>query len=317
MTEVDIVMPCYNCAPWVDAMIESILAQEGPSWRLIARDDGSSDGTGERLAAWRERLGERMILLDNATRTNLGLCGAYTALLEATTASRILTADSDDVWLPGHVARAVDALERAEAETGVGVPIAIGTDAKVIDEHGEPIAASYWKWLRLRSSRVRRLVDVAMESPALGSTMAVNRALLEVALPIPPAAHAQDWWLALVAVAFGRFDPLAARSILYRRHASNSTARPFGDSTSMALLRAIRAPASARARARRLLGEIAPQAQAFADRYAARLPAADLEALRSLARLPERSSVARRIALIRYGCTFSSPLKTMGLWVFC
>ena len=83
-----------------------------------------------------------------------------------------------------------------------------------------------------------------MESFALGSTMMVNRALLEAALPFPSGAAYQDWWLSLVALAFGSLVSLPDRTVGYRRHGKNETQDPFGSS----LLCLARKPASASTR---------------------------------------------------------------------
>ncbi len=318
MTQVDIAMPCYNCAPFLDAMIESILAQKGPAWRLIARDDGSTDATTERLATWRDRLGERLVVLDNPSRTNLGICGAYTAVLAATTAPHVLTADSDDVWLPGHLTRVVEALIRMEADAGSETPIAVCTDARVIDENGAVLASSVWAWGHANPRRARSVVETAMENTALGSTMALNRSLIEAALPIPASAVAQDWWLALVASGLGRLAPIREVSVLYRRHRANSTAEGFGRSTLDAARRALAAPNVARSRVRQLLtSEIAPQAGAFLDRHGARLRKQDAARLRALVGLAGQDLLARRLAILRHRLGFSSLVKTLGYWALC
>ena len=43
-----------------------------------------------------------------------------------------------------------------------------------------------------------------MDCAVLGSTMAMNRAVLRAALPMPVGAAYQDWYMALVTIAFGR-----------------------------------------------------------------------------------------------------------------
>ena len=317
-TDVDIVLPCYNSAPWLGEMLESIVAQDGPRWRVIARDDGSSDATAALLDQWSARLGEAMVLLDNPGRRNLGLAGNYTAVLRRAEARWVLTADSDDVWLPGHLRHVTEALEAREREHGPATPLAICADAAVIDEHGGPLAPSFWRWVGSDPRRVRRVMEVAMENPVLGSTMAVNRALLQAALPVPAGFGGQDWWLALVAVAFGHIHPIRRTSILYRRHTVNFSGTPFGGTAAGALGGALRAPGAARARLRKVLFEdLAPQAAVFVDRFRDRLDDNDVEALDALAGLRGRGAIARRLTLARHRLAFASPLKTLGLYALC
>lgn len=318
MSEVDIAMPCYNSAPWLDGMIQSILAQEGPAWRIVARDDGSTDETAQRLLAWRDKLGERMVVLENPTRENLRIAASYTAVLRATTAPFVLTADPDDIWLPGHLDRVVETMRRAQSRAGAHVPQAVCTNAIVVDESGNHLEPSYWRWVRSSPRRGKHVRQVAMENPALGSTMGINRALLDLALPIPRESGAQDWWLALAASAFGRLTAIEEVSILYRRHGGNHMKDPFGASILGAVRLTLSAPAKARERVRALLfNRIASQAGVFVARYGDRLGAEDAEALRALADLPRQGPAARRRTLVGQGFGFASRVKTVGAWVLC
>jgi glycosyltransferase involved in cell wall biosynthesis len=310
---VDIAMPTYNCAPWLAQTIDSILAQDITSWRLIVRDDRSTDDTSRRLADWQTKLGERMMILPDSGARNLGVTGNYNAVLTAATTPWVMSADPDDVWLPGKILRTWRAMRRAEAEFGVTTPTAVCTDAAVIDGTGQPITPSYWRWSRIGLTRIGETPRVAMESAALGSTMMINRALLETALPIPAAAPYQDWWLALVAAAFGRLIPLPERTILYRRHGSNETADPYSSALGSALRRAVTAPGAARQRLRKIVAQSSSIAGAFVERYRSRLGPRDAAALECLARLFSLGPLERRAALLQHGLWFSSRFKNLGL----
>jgi glycosyltransferase involved in cell wall biosynthesis len=313
MARIDIAMPCYNVAPWLDDGIESLLAQEGGDWRLVARDDASTDQTAALLAGWAHRLGPRMLLLEG-DEVNLGAVGNFNAVLGATESRWVMTADPDDIWLPGRLARTLAALTEAEARFGADMPLAVCTDAQVIDERGRPIATSYWRWARCDPRRATRLAAVAMESPALGSTMALNRALLDLALPIAADAPYHDSWLALTAVAFGRLIPLPDCTVRYRRHSGNEAAEPFGHNLLSAAVQTLTEPGAPRRRLRQLLfSQAAPQAAAFADRFGDRLAPGDAAALRALGRLRSLGPLERRRALIRHGLWYTSPLKNAAL----
>ena len=59
--------------------------------------------------------------------------------------------------------------------------------------------------------------------------MMINQTLLELARPIPPEALMHDWWIALVASAFGKIDYTPETTILYRQHGKNDTgAKKYG-----------------------------------------------------------------------------------------
>jgi hypothetical protein len=310
---IDIVMPTYNCEPWLDAFMESLLAQDFADWRLIARDDRSADGTARRLAEWQSRLGGRMSILPDSGTRNLGVCGNYTAVLAATRTARVMCADPDDLWLPGKINSTLRAMDDAEKSFTAAVPLAICTDARVVDGSGRTDAPSYWRWSRMAPHLAKDPVRVAMESVALGSTMMVNRALLDLALPIPDGAPYQDWWLALVAAAFGRLIPLAEPTILYRRHGTNATHDPYSSGLLGAVRRTLQSPAAPGARLAKVLGQAAAQAALFVERYRQSLPGNQRAALEALAALPSRGPVARRLGVLRHGLWFGSPLKNAAM----
>lgn len=318
MAEIDIAMPCYNAEPWLDRCMESLLVQQITDWRLVARDDGSSDGTAGRLAAWNARLAERMTLLRDSAGKNLGVVGNYNLVLGGTTARWVMTADPDDVWLPYRLQRTLAALKEAEDRLGPDAPLAVCTDARVIDDQERPVASSYWRWARHDPARTKRVAHVAMESPALGSTMAVNRALLDIALPIAAASPYQDWWLALVAVAFGGLLALPEPTILYRRHSSNSADSPLSSSWSEAFWRVMESPLAPKRRLEKVLfKQAAPQAAAFLETYRARLESDDADALGALVQLRDLGPFDRRMMLWRHHLWFASPVKNLGLVAFC
>src|SRR5450759_3625884 len=148
MAEIDIAIPAYNCAAWLDDLIESILQQDVDNWRIVARDDASTDGTAARLATWKQRLGERMMIVDGPDRRNLGPVGNYNAILSATTSHWIMLADSDDVWRPGKLALTLQAMRAAESAHGTATPVLVFTDAEVVDEQLRPVHESYLRWSR-------------------------------------------------------------------------------------------------------------------------------------------------------------------------
>jgi glycosyltransferase involved in cell wall biosynthesis len=312
----DVLLPCYNAAAWIDKVVENLLTLQGPTWRLIARDDGSTDNTLDLLKKWRDALGPRVLLLDDTSPRNLGWEGNYNALLAASTAPWVLMADPDDVWLPNRVEVTLSALRTAELSVGVGTPVAVCTDAIVVDGTLSMMAPSYWQWSRTRPLAQPRISRQAMDSVALGSTMALNRALIEKALPLKAGAAGPDWWLALVAVAFGRFVAVPEATIQYRRHGGNSTQDPFSVTLAGALSRYANAPASLRNRLNFLIDQAARQAQEFLDRFGDELHREDVDRLRGLADLSKMGPMKRRATIITRGLWFNSPMKNVGLLLF-
>jgi hypothetical protein len=152
-----------------------------------------------------------------------------------------------------------------------------------------------------------------MESIALGSTMAVNRSLLDRALPIPGESPYQDCWFAVVAAGFGRLIPIPQVSIFYRRHDANQTAVPYSSSLFGSIFRLLRGADAMRHRLDHLLDQSARIAGAYLLRFGDVLPEPERVRLSAISGLKARGRPGRGLSILRHGLRFSSPLKSIGL----
>lgn len=218
-----ILLPTYNGARFVAEQIASIERQTGAEWRLLVRDDGSTDDTVQvvdRLAASDARI-ERL-------RDGVGNVGvvANVGMLMAAAMARgardVMLADQDDVWLPHKIPVSLDVLRQAEREVGPGRPVLVHTDLAVVDETLRPVAPSFLRFQRKRHEPLDPLGPLLVTNFVTGCTVLFNHALLRLAVPVPEGAPMHDWWLALCAAAAGtiRFHPEA--TVLYRQHGSNT-----------------------------------------------------------------------------------------------
>src|ERR1041385_2078265 len=103
MQKIDIAVSLFNCAAWLADFKASLSRQETGGWRVVARDDGSSDGSSDLLALWKAEMGDKVSILHEHAGQNLGVAGSFTAVLAATSAPWVMLADPDDVWLPGKI----------------------------------------------------------------------------------------------------------------------------------------------------------------------------------------------------------------------
>jgi hypothetical protein len=96
----------------------------------------------------------------------------------------------------------------------------VHSDLELVDAAGNRLGVRYLQRQRLDPERTAP-VDLALTNVVTGCTALCNRALLELALPLPVEALMHDWWLALVASAFGRIGWLPQATVLYRQHGAN------------------------------------------------------------------------------------------------
>src|SRR5256885_7498232 len=104
MTQVDVVVPCYNYAGFLRQCVESVLSQEGVDVRVLIIDDCSKDATpevGAALAAQDARVEFRRHAV------NHGHIATYNeGLLDWAAGEFSLLLSADDVLIPGAFARA-------------------------------------------------------------------------------------------------------------------------------------------------------------------------------------------------------------------
>jgi glycosyltransferase involved in cell wall biosynthesis len=106
-----VVIPLYqeveNVEPLVARVHEGLAAYRG-DWELICVDDGSRDGTGERLREIAERIGPHLRVI--RLRRNFGQTAAMQAGLDAARGELIATLDGDLQNDPADIPRLVDEL---------------------------------------------------------------------------------------------------------------------------------------------------------------------------------------------------------------
>ena len=95
----------YNLADYIDTSIQSVVDQMMPcDWELLIGDDGSIDGTIEKLQIWQKRYPDNIIYYVN-DRPKTKVKDGYRAgknrasLLEKATGDYLIYLDGDDCWL--------------------------------------------------------------------------------------------------------------------------------------------------------------------------------------------------------------------------
>ena len=104
---VSVVVASYNHAPFVQACLKSVLAQEVQALEIVVTDDGSTDGTPEQVAA----LGDARIAL-KVFPQNRGACAALNDAIARSRGSLIAVLNSDDLFHPGKLKRQLAFLQQ-------------------------------------------------------------------------------------------------------------------------------------------------------------------------------------------------------------
>lgn len=310
---IDILLATCNGAPYLPEQLDSLMAQTCRSWRLLVRDDGSSDGTLEILENYRSRHPDVIMIIPNEGQ-NLGACGNFSRLLEQADAPYVMFCDQDDFWLPDKIETTLAAMQELERQHGTATPLLIHTDLMVVDEQLTVIGESLWRFQRTEPQRLTKLNRVLLQNLATGCTIMINRALRDLAVPVPKQAWMHDWWLVLVATAFGRVAAVASPTVLYRQHEGNDTGAMLWNFLAEVQVFFVRERRQAAYALREsVLAGLEGQVTAFVDRYEERLPPAEREMLRAFCSLRRRNFIMRRYLTLRYGFFYSNAPRNLGL----
>jgi glycosyltransferase involved in cell wall biosynthesis len=130
---VSVIIPAFNRVDYIDQTVRSVLEQTYPSIELIVVDDGSSDGTFEKL----QNYGGGLKLLTHQNNSNMGQSASINLGLRESRGKYIAILDSDDYWAYDKIEKQVAFLER---HTDVGL---VYTNGYGVDSDGNMIYSFY------------------------------------------------------------------------------------------------------------------------------------------------------------------------------
>lgn len=224
-----VLLPVYNGARFLAQQLDSILAQSLPGVQVLCRDDGSSDGSPQLLADYAQRHPQRIVVQSDATG-NVGASRNFSLLMQAALQFQdpasgarpgyFALADQDDLWQAHKLQRLLERLREEEA-IAPGTPVIVHSDLRVVAHDGSVIAPSMATYQGLRTDRSSFSAQL-VSNTVTGCTVLMNRALLSKSTPVAPESIMHDWWISLVASAFGRRVYLQEALVDYRQHDNNT-----------------------------------------------------------------------------------------------
>lgn len=214
---VGIVMAAYNSEKYIGEQLDSILSGEYQNIHIYVRDDGSADNTVSIVKEYEKKYPQKVQLVEN--KQNSGLVKNFLTGVMESTEDYIMFSDHDDVWLPCKVKKTLEAMQKAE-DMNKDIPIAVFTDNTIVDSELKPLGASFYERSHFNFNQMG-LSYMLMENKLIGCTMMMNKALKEKITVLPDHARVHDWWVALIASAFGKIVFVEEQTMLYRQHSSN------------------------------------------------------------------------------------------------
>lgn len=189
-------------------MLDSLKSQQNVLIDLIVSDDGSTDRTVEIISNYKDSW--RSLTLLSGPRK--GPAANFAFLMQYAKNEFVAFADQDDIWEPNHL---INSINRVISDSDVPCL----TFSKVV-EFGDSI----------RSPRIwpakfpERPIGYFAQNYARGCTMVFNIKLCELFLKSnSDKSIMHDWWMVLLATAYGHVVPSSNAEIKYRIHSSNHT----------------------------------------------------------------------------------------------
>ncbi len=204
---VTVLMPVFNSAPFLEASVESILAQTFQDLELLIIDDGSTDQGCEKL---RSLTDPRLRVIRQAE--NQGIVAALNAGLLAARGKYVARMDADDIAMPGRLARQ---WQYMESDSTIGL---CGSRFEFFGERTGPGWVTYFEPDEIR-------VAMLFENPICHPTVMIRREVLQKAdLKYPaeyPFAEEYALWLDLMRVT--RLTNLVDTLLRYRSHPTQAS----------------------------------------------------------------------------------------------
>ena len=224
-----IVLSTYNGEQYLAEQLDSLLAQSWPNFVIVVRDDGSKDSTVDMLKAYAGKSPEKFhLLLD---QENQGASASFSSAMEYVLNNKeqlglekayMLFCDQDDIWVFDKVYQEMQAMLTLEqASPDESIPVLVHSDLTVVSENNSVIAASFIDYQGLLLVR-NSFANLVISNLVTGCTALINEPLAQMSGPVPEGAIMHDWWLALVASAFGKVKFVNKPLLNYRQHDNNT-----------------------------------------------------------------------------------------------
>lgn len=219
---VTVLMAVYNGGEYLKKQLESIKNQTYSEWRLIVRDDMSSDNSVEVIKEFADSVSQEVIIKKNNPGSGSAKNNFARLIKDAAGSEYVMFSDQDDIWKEDKIEKTLVKMKQAEGSAKSDVPVLVHGDVEVVDKDENITAESMFK---LSHIPVRQeLPGLIIQNNVTGCTMMINAALLN---GIGDAADDEriimhDYLIALYAGVFGKTEVIEKPLLSYRQHGDNS-----------------------------------------------------------------------------------------------
>ena len=213
--KIEILLATYNGEKYVGEQIDSIINQTYNNWELLIRDDNSKDRTLEILKEYEKK--DKRIKVIEDKKGNLGFVKNFEELLNNSKEDWVMFSDQDDYWLENKIEKYV-AILNTSSEDILKKPMLIHSNSFICDDNLEIIKDEF---INSKIANKYNEDDFYFAYFVQGSTVLINRAIIDLALPFSKNVTVHDRYFHLLAEFLGKRIFINESLIKYRQHSNN------------------------------------------------------------------------------------------------
>lgn len=212
---VEILMATYNGEKYLIEQIESIINQSYENWTLLIRDDISEDSTVSIIEEYEKKDSRIRLLRDE--KGNLGFVKNFEELLVQSQEDFIMFCDQDDYWLENKLEIYINELNKLLKEE-IEEPLLLHSNSFICDDNLEIIKE---KFIVSKEALRYKENNYFFSYTVQGSTVLLNRKLIDIGLPFLESVTLHDRYFHLLAEFFGKRVFIDKSLMKYRQHENN------------------------------------------------------------------------------------------------
>lgn len=215
---VEILLSTFNGEKYLEPQIESILKQDYTNWKLLVRDDGSSDSTLTILNKYAQQYPDKIQILKDM-EGNMGYSNSFSKLLRLSSADYVMYCDQDDYWYPEKISVMLSTMIEEETRLPATAHV-VFSDLQVTGPELNVIYQSFLKMMRYSPRRDLQIFFLKNYVP--GCNLLFNRIFIEKVLKTENIINLHDHWLLMVCSAVGEISIINRPLMKYRVHDNNA-----------------------------------------------------------------------------------------------
>ena len=219
---ITIIMAVYNGQEYIREQLESLKDQTYTEWRLVIRDDRSSDKTAEIVKKFSDEVEQEVIFKVNEKPSGSAKNNFALLINDAKESDYVMFCDQDDIWKKDKIEITFNKMKQAEERYGRDFPLLVHGDVEVIDENGNIKADSMFEMSHINADS--KLPQILIQNHVTGCTMMCNKKLIAGISEYASSEYIimHDYLAALYASVFGKIEVIKKPLLSYRQHSGNS-----------------------------------------------------------------------------------------------